>query len=297
MLRSLRSSDRVLLRYAIARSAPDSLAYEHSWGYVIQAARDRGMIFYDDSDGSLVVFANKPGHPDTLVVPTFLAEPGRLRHVVRQVQMSTGAARTVVKNVDPAEVDHMESLGFRRYRADEAWSATARFDDQTHPQPVVDLADLVARRGRAYRPLRRALAIGHAQGYRVRSYRKADKPGVLAIFAARDAEEPDNRFRVAHEMYLTHELERIVVEHKGHLVGFAATSAISESSAALCAGLFVRGCRALAAWSQYQVMAELHGSGFEMANLGGSEGSGTAQFKKLHFRPRMMIWRIHLVYE
>lgn len=294
--------DKNLLQSAIGRFRPQSQNYEDSWGYVIQATRQDGLRWHDPESGSLVFFGRKSATDPTLVVPSFFAEPGKLAHAIESVQSTLNAPKTIIKNVNPEDVSKFIVHGFRPYRDGEGWDPEARFDDQTFPEQIVDLEKLMAKRGKEYHHLRKAL--NKNPDVSVRSYRDEDETAVQGIFRLKDKNVSailgeGNMYLDSHAMYPRAEIDKFVTVDNltGEIVGFSATSDISEGVIASVASQFRPDAINSRIWATYQIWAKKYEEGVRQVNLGGSEFESTYNFRRRTFRPVELLEKTHLVYE
>src|SRR6266851_5200788 len=299
-LEEISEKDRRLLRTVVQMYAPRSQAFEHSWGYVIQATRYGKLRWHDPRTNSLIFFGRKSSEDHTLVVPIFFADPSYLATTLRVVQKITGASQTILKNIDPKDINKYFPYGFRPYTDNENWDPEARFDDQTFPQLLVDLNAVIKSKGSDYRKLRKYLRRGHK--YQIRPYQKRDQEAVLNLLALKDGLSENTgitlsrKFTVSHDMYPLSDTDKFVIEDNKGIVGFTVTSDISSACTAFCAGIFLPSKPELAPWGLYHTMELKYSQGFEVVNLGGSETQGTMEFKRQLFRPMRELPRTHLIF-
>lgn len=295
--------DKKLLLKTVRTTRPDTINYEDSWGYVIQATRNKGFKWYDPQTGSLVFFGRRSDTDSTLVVPTFLAEPAELARIINIVQNNTKTNKTILKNVNASHASDFLMHGFRHYYDNEKWSSLARYDDQTYPQVIVDLKSLVEAKGREYHPLRKAL--NKRPNVTVKKYHDVYYKAVLKIFRLNDSyaqivsNTEKEMYFSSHVMYPTAEIDKFVTidNATGQIIGFTATSEISSAKTSLVASLFNPGIKTVSIWSIYQTLAEKYYDGIQFASFGGSETASTYNFKVEKFRPFLELKKTHLVYD
>jgi hypothetical protein len=293
-LEEISEEDQQLLQTVIHDKAPTSQAFEHAWGYVIQATRYGKLRWYDPRTNSLIFFGRKSSEDHTLVVPTFFATPGYLATTLRIVQKLTGTSQTILKNIDPKAINLYLPYGFKPYTDDENWDPEARFDDQTFPQLLVDLKAVTESKGSDYRKLRKYLRRGNK--YQIRPYQKLDREAVLNLLALKDCTTASRKYSASHDMYPSSATEKFVIVDNERIVGFTVTSDISAECTAFCAGIFLPGKPELAPWGLHHTMEMKYRQGFKTVNLGGSETQGTMEFKRQLFRPMRELPRTHLIF-
>ena len=295
-------ADKELLKKTVLQFRPDSNYYEDSWGYIIQSTRYGGFKWYDKKNGSLLFFGRKSDSESTIVVPCFFAEPKYLSKVIETIQKALQTQKTILKNINPDQVQKFVSCGFRPYKPNEAWGIEAPLDDQTYPQSIVRLKSVVELQGKAYHNLRKTLRKdAHAI---IREYKDEDLKSVLKVFASRDTNilgykhSKHGVFYVSHVMYPTADIDKFVIIDKAtdEIVGFTATSEINPTHAAFVALLFKPELKVTSIWGIYQTMVLICKKGYETVNFGGSESEGTDTFVKRNFHPYKQIAKTHLVY-
>lgn len=301
-IHTITSADKAILQQARSYWRPQSKNHEDSWGYIIQATRNMGGRWYDPVTQSLVFFGRKPLDNNTLVIPNFFAEPEHLKSIIEELQLTFNVSKTVLKNINPQDIEKFTPYGFWQYYANEQWDDFSRFDDQTYPQLVIDLKVLAEKKGPGYGELRRCL---HKVSFTsIRSYNDKDRDAVLSIFKEKDADKflPKQfwgMYYESHKMFPDADIEKFVITDKktDKVLGFTATSDISSTTSAMVAGIFAPGIKLESVWGLYSTLLIKHQQGFKFANVGGFETKETYNFVRRAFRPVEELQRIHLVYE
>lgn len=296
-------NDKKLLQDTLNSWRPYSNNYEDSWGYIIQATRYEGFRWYDPSTNSLIFFCKKSATDPTIVIPNFFATPDYLASAISSVQRIFQTSQTVLKNVNYNDINLFSYYGFRPYKKNESWSNFSRFDDQTHPQLMVNLKQLADINGHKYRKLRNSLSKN--PNVSIREYQTADKEDVLQVFAARDGniskplrEQKKGMYYESHSMYPAADLDKFVVlDNKNTIIGFMTLSQISSNTIAFVASIFKPKAKNARAWCEYQLLVKKFHEGFQFVNLGGNEREGDYHFKLWTFRPTEEIDKTHLTYD
>ncbi len=302
-LSSISPRDKDLLQKTVAKFRPNSKNYEDSWGYIIQSTRNKGLKWYDKSTGFLIFFGKKPDDNKTLVVTSFFAKHNYLKNVVRKVMRSLKIRKTIIKNINPDDVPSLTSLGFRSYRENEYWSVGARFDDQTYPQLIIDLQNVVEAKGPKFHLIRTALRKN--PNIVMRKYTDNDKDKILEILATKDGNSVNSKDKTkgmyysAHAMYPSSETDKYVFidTATNRIIGFIATSDISPTIAASVASIFLPETRKLGIWCAYQVFLAKYTSGYKMISLGGCETVNTYNYAKEKYRPVEQLQKTHMILE
>jgi hypothetical protein len=295
-------ADETLLHEVISRKRPHSKNYEDSWGYIIQATRYNGCKWYHPATDSLIFFGRKSLTDHTLVIVTFFAKPQYLANVIKIVQNELRAPRTIIKNVPSELINEFLVLGFRTYNEYEGWFEESRFDDQTYPQQIIDLAKVIGKKGKVYKRLRNAL--NKKPPLTLRPYTASDKGALVKILQSKDQlssmsyKKNRGAYLISHEMYLNAPVDKYTVTKTstGKILGFTATSPISSQDTALVAAIFSPGCSIESIWGVYQTACLQYNKGYKRINLGGSETEGTYNFMRRTFRPVKKLQRTHLIY-
>ncbi len=295
--------DKKLLKKSVQLFRPNSIRYEDSWGYIIQATRYGGFKWYDPKTGSLIFFGRKSFDDETLIVPNFFAEPDYLIKVVNKLQDILQVSKTILKNINPNEISQFIPYGFREYAINERWNTQYKFDDQTYPQVILDLKKVIPAKGRMFHPLRKAL---HKNpNVAIRKYKVSDKKAVLEIFALNDGnklsapEKESGMFFASHVMYPAADIDKYVITDNktNKILGFTATSDISPKAVSLVASLLKPNTGSMGVWAMYQTLVKKYLEGFQIVSLGGSETENTFKFKLEKFHPVELLYKTHLIYE
>ncbi|MGH7203204.1 MAG: hypothetical protein ACREHC_02035 [Candidatus Levyibacteriota bacterium] len=300
---AITEADKTLLEQTVSKFRPTSDNYEDSWGYVIQATRYGGFKWYDKKNGYLIFFGRKSDSESTIVVPSFFAEPKYLRTVISTIQASLKTQRTILKNINPSDIKTFARHGFRPYKNTEAWGIEARYDDQTYPQNIVDLKQVIDLKGKGYHNLRKILR--KDANAIIRKYSDKDLKGVLKVFSSRDKSllahplSGHGVFYLSHVMYPMADVDKYVILNKttGEIIGFTAISKITPRNAAYVALLFKTECKIASIWGIYKTMVEIYNKGYDHINFGGSESEGTDTFVGRNFQPIRQIKKTHLIYD
>ncbi len=310
----LTRSDKKLLQKAIQQYRPNSKNYEDSWGYIIQATRYGGFKWYDKKTNSLIFFGRKSNNDPTLIVPNFFAEPKYLASVLEKIQRIIKSSKTILKNVDPEEIHLYTPYDFRPYRKNEYWNAQYKYDDQTYPQGIINLKQIIEVQGKIYHPLRRALNKNPKLTFR--KYKTTDKKAVLALFALKDSYlngiQEHGMYYASHAMYPTAALDKYVITDNatGQILGFTATSDINATNTALVASIFKNNIQidtakriadprsyVVSIWGIYHTFIEKYKEGYQLINIGGKEAIKTYTFFSRTFHPAEELKKTHLVFD
>jgi hypothetical protein len=183
---------------------------------------------------------------------------------------------------------------FDTYGEDESWDAEIRYDDQTFPQQVIDLARVCEKRGRKYNALRNELNSGPTVSF---LHYSAEKHAGLVrkLFAQQQIEG----YYDAHAMYLnletTEDRWSFVFFVDDTLVGFSVLDRISPVCVAYNALACDISMRFLATSITHEICVFSYEQGFEFLNMQGSETAGLDRWKR-KFVPSKSIKRVHMLY-
>ncbi|MCA9485395.1 MAG: hypothetical protein KC506_00960, partial [Nanoarchaeota archaeon] len=127
--------------------------FKDSWAYIVQASRN--LPYKIETQGGLFFLGAKEDE-SAIVIPNYFATNKEVGKTALEIQEITGLP-VVLKNVNPIHVKDLEEEGFRGYLRGEEWSDESHYDDQTFPEQVVNIEELIRLRGNNYDCLRQEL--------------------------------------------------------------------------------------------------------------------------------------------
>lgn len=262
-------------RMAIKMYRPNSLRFEDSWQYIRQATRDKceGQM----NEDSLVVLTNHPRLNARVAV-----------NVVGDIALlDTIQGPLVAKNVSPIEVQIYENHGFRRLTKKEYWRQDQQFDDQTHPQHILDTRQIRNLTGSEHSELRRQ--VNSVKGLHTRPYHKTDHASVKKLLKTQDRRNPGTYD--SHCMYLDNYEAATVYQIDDHIVGFTLVDEISDFCLAANAIIYDSKLQHFPGYATYVMCAQTIKP---FLNLQGSETRSLNRWKQ-SFNPVLSTKNIHLI--
>ena len=147
MLSTLTKYDRKLLE----QHQNDDCAFENSWAYLLQACRIWPHKYVTKN---ITAFLTKKNDGSAMVIvhsfQNSIIELQKLAHVL----LHTHQLPVILKNIPVNQMNVFKELGFDEYHDDEKWADNCQFDDQTFPQRIISLNNLMTLEGSHYRDLR-----------------------------------------------------------------------------------------------------------------------------------------------
>jgi hypothetical protein len=302
------ADQRILQRFC--EKSNEGFSHGNNPIYYQTACRRLWLRFYDGETFISITTRFQGRHPFVLVKPLGARTAEKCLHLAEQLFSLTGE-KVIVKNISEQEYCKLRVLGFSNYTPDDGWDSVARYDDQTYPEIVIRTGDLVNKKGRSYRSLRRDVRSGLESGLTLElcdpSQHRAEMENVIktwrfSFLARHPTEEEQNLvhfydyFIETRETVVTRrEMLTWLCRSKGNPIGF--TCGVSKSAHAL--DLYANPClpeqRNAPATMLCMVLEHAHALGYEFVNLGGSETIGLHRFKR-KFSPFKELERFHAVY-
>ncbi len=203
---------------------------------------------------NLLILGAKPDY-SVIVIPNYFALHETLMYAVQRLHQRTNLP-VVLKNVDPRDFWNLCDLGFRPYEKEERWCESARFDDQTFPQRIIDIEHLITARGSGYQKLRQRLnkflfefPLGHEDCWwtnpylllREEEFKVGEADELVQQFMAEQSIRIPG-FYEAHKIFLdvvkSKDIYRWKILHDKEIVGFFFCDAISDVCAANAAMIY-----------------------------------------------------------
>jgi hypothetical protein len=290
-------------------SQEDTTSHGNHWIYYLTACR-RLWLSYFDGDTLIPITTRFPGKPPFVIVrPVGLDVPNKCAALAAHLK-DLSKQRVIVKNIDVTVRNSLRQLGFSDYRPGDGWSPSYRCDDQTFPEAVVDLNELVALNGDSYAHLRHDLRKGISNRLKLEPYNPhhhaADIGELIAkweqAFLKRYPKEDVSdlldfytAFATGHEgLEFAKDYVGWVCRLDGQTVGFVYGAPKPNQAVDMYANPCWHKQSCLSESVLFSALRELTTLGFTTANLGGSETLGLHQFKH-KFSPAAEIQRYHVV--
>ena len=294
---------------------PSSLDYGNSWCYIVQSVFFGGYKYYDDKN--LVSITTKTPGNFPIVITKYLGDNSIAKTAeIADKYVQAYNQPVIIKNLDKDEFDKFVAYGFRDYAEYDAWHKGFRYDDDTYPQLVVFLQDLIQLKGRKYKQLR----------YRVDRFKRENNHAVTNYLPQRDLQSSLQVLkswtywlfdRYSKEIESNPLLLHSVSLHKKFLQNlpqgtngkdyFTSLVYVNKNPAAFalahkisneCVGVYSNFSKAditgLAEFLVYSVLSKAYEAGYKYANLGGSEFKSLHDFK-MKFKPIKKLQKLHAV--
>lgn len=292
MISELTSKDETLFRTYVSRyRSSDNLAFEDSWAYVLQATRKKPIKYYDGH--SLLLIEDRGEH---LVIPNYFVNSlDCLLNILQGLNK-----KVLLKNVNPEDEKRLLQIGLRHYLNEEFWSEEARYDDQTFPQVVLSLDELLRMKGKNYSCLRNS--VNHAKKniseIILLPYDPTNhKNQVLSLAMQQDNERQEIVDSIIPYLNLRSNafMKSIIFVDDKRVIGFSLIDTISISCMAFNALVYDVKIPGLSTLITVEASRYAKSLGYAFGNNQGSETQGLYNWKK-KFNPCVEIERIHLVF-
>ncbi|MBI2632583.1 hypothetical protein HYW75_06260 [Candidatus Pacearchaeota archaeon] len=203
----------------------------------------------------------------------------------------------ILKNVGLEEVAGLKNYGFSEYTSDEFWNEDCKYDDQTFPQRIFKIEDLLALKGHKYASLRRKLR--RCVDIETRLYSNEHDFKYVRQLLQKQDEHMAGEVYASQRLFLslpqTENTTSLVFLYNTRIVGFSLLDRISSKCAGLNGLIYDSSIRELSAHIVFESVSSAFTSGYSYINLQGSEYPGLDFWKRM-FNPEISIEKIHLIY-
>ncbi|MFH0713607.1 MAG: phosphatidylglycerol lysyltransferase domain-containing protein [Candidatus Micrarchaeota archaeon] len=296
--------DRPIFEKMLRRD--NSLDYSDCWAYLVQSTFFGQFKFYDGKN--FVAFTtHTPASPVFVITKAVGSNPRQaILQLARLLRERTGE-KVIVKNLSEYDYEFLLLNGLEDYRTGDCWNQFYKYDDETFPEPVVDLDEVLSLKGGELKRLRFRLRQFTGQLV-VKNYNPVvDFPAVekLLVTWGEDVKKRYNKMLTVNDGFL-HSIalhRQFALRPEGtpllftlnnEPVGFAMYVLISCQAVALYSLFCDNTCDGLSEHVYLETLRKAREAGFRYCNLGGSEFE-TLRNYKLKFAPFQLIQKKHAV--
>lgn len=276
---------------------PNSLRFEDSWLYILQACRNGGGLY--KIEGSLFLVTKKEDD-SAIVIPSFFTkDKSSLREIISKISSQTELP-VILKNVNIEEINELKTHGFDCYGREEVWSHGCKYDDQTFPQRIVDIEDLLGLKGKSYEEVRSGLRKCRLdvppQSLRFYDLQR-DKLDFLNLLEMHEKRLPGTRsaFSIYQDVSKDKNIIPIVFQLDQRIIGASFFDTISRGNLAYVLHLYDPSFPGLSYSLLFESSYFLYHLSYSHINLQGSETEGLDRWKR-GFAPKIKIQNTHMIY-
>lgn len=284
----------------------NSFDYSDCWSYLIQSTFFGGYKFFDGKN--FVAFTTlNPASTVFAITKAVGANPRQAILTLARVLKERSGEKVIVKNLSEYDHEFLLRNGFENYCEGDTWNKFYKFDDDTFPEPVVDLSQLVALKGGGLKLLRFRLK-QFASPLEVKPYNtpldflNAEK---LLVKWRKDIEkrysqmlQVDDVFLHSVALHRKFMLEPVgnafLFTSQGVAVGFSLLVPVSSQTVALYSIVCDNERDGLSERVWFESMKKAFEIGYKYCNLGGSEFESLHNYKS-KFAPFTFIKKKHAV--
>ncbi|MDP3742393.1 MAG: hypothetical protein Q8R15_03700 [Candidatus Micrarchaeota archaeon] len=284
----------------------NSMDYSDCWAYLIQSTFFGGFKFFDAKN--FVAFTTfNPASTVFCITKAVGSNPRQAVLSLARVLKERSGEKVIVKNLSEYDHEFLLRNGFEDYREGDGWNKFYKYDDDTFPEPVIDLNELVSMKGGKLKLLR----------YRLKQFSgplevKAYNPSIDFLNAEKLLEKwrkdiekrysemlkDDDVFLHSVALHRKFMLEPIgnafLFTSSGVPVGFSLLVQVSAQAVALYSMVCDNELDGLSERIHFETMKKAYEVDFSYCNLGGSEFESLHNYK-LKFAPFTFIKKKHAV--
>lgn len=300
----LGNSDNATFEKMLKRD--NSLDYSDCWAYLVQSTFFGGFKFFDGKN--FVAFtALNPASTIFAITKAVGSNPRQAILSVARMLRERSGEKVIVKNLSEYDHEFLLRNGFEDYRDGDGWNKFYKCDDDTFPELVVNLADLVSLKGGKLKLLRFRLKQFTGQ-LEMKPYDPPiDFPATEALLNKWSVDvkkryaimlQVDDVFLHSislHKKFMLEPLGTVFIFTSGNdVLGFSMIVPISSEAVALYSTVCDNELDGLSERVYFETMKKAYELGFRYCNLGGSEFESLHNYK-LKFAPFTLIKKKHCV--
>ncbi len=284
-----------LFQKYISKYRPNSFRFENSWLYILQACRKKGKLVQINEN---IGFIGENSENSNISIVNYLGDLDNLSNIAKNLKDNN--KKVIYKNATFEEVPVLIKNGFRRYYPEEKWSHDFKYDDQTYPQQIVDLEELMIMSGKNYHEARRNLNFAR-KTYKivVEDY----SPDIHKESVKRLLEKQDISIKGSYEsqqMFLdfsnNETKNALIYKTDDNILGFTIVDKISELCCAASGLIYDTSLKGFTILMYYLAAQKSKERGFSFMNFQGSETKSLDTWKR-KFNPVLSVRNTHLIYE
>ncbi|MFH1390852.1 MAG: phosphatidylglycerol lysyltransferase domain-containing protein [Candidatus Diapherotrites archaeon] len=291
----------------------DSVDFSNSWFYTIQSTIFGAYKYYDGK--TLISFTTKTPEETLFSITAYLGKNAleKAFDLAKELK-KTSKKQVVFKNLTSEQSEKLKKLGCEDYRKGDYWNNFYKYDDDTFPEIIIDLQELVPLKGNDLKTLRYRVNSFYKNDYKVEDYSAKYSKDVSEILTDwlelikdryKDYLKEDKiilHSAEIHKKFLElidsgkadDYLSKIIFLNKKP-VAFAIGYKISSKTFGLYTNVTSNDdVKGLSETIIYELLKEAHEKGYVYANLGGSEFKSLLKYKD-KFKPTKHLQKTHVV--
>ncbi len=297
------------------RKNKNSQDFSNSWLYTIQSTIFGAFKFYDGK--TLIPFTMKKPNELPYAIVQYLG-PQAIQKAFKlgKVLCENSKRQVIFKNLNKNQFKSLQKLGCTDYKKWDCWNKFYKYDDDTYPETIINLKDLIALKGSQLKTIRyRANYFINHYNYKVKNYtsKSSLKEGIeivekwLKMISERYKEHLKEDPIILHSAELHKKFVELIKSGKlgkncmskiiyvdGQPIALGISYKISENCIGLYTNVTTVDLKGLSERIIFEVLQEALKQGYKYANLGGSEFESLLQFKD-KFKPVKHIQKTHAV--
>jgi len=293
----------------------NSLDFSNSWLYTIQSTIFGAFKFYDGE--TLIPFTTKKPNELPYAIVQYLGHHAiqkafKLAKILSQISHQ----EVIFKNLTESQFKSLHASGCTDYKKGDYWNKFYKYDDDTYPETIIDLKDLISLRGGQFKTMRyRVNYFVKRYNHTVKNYSHKDslKEGREVIekwkgvILQRYSDYLKEDQMILHSADIHNKFLVLVNSGKvgkgciskiiyadGEPVALGVAYKISDVCIGLYTNVTTKDLKGLSERIIFELLKEALKQGYKYANLGGSEFESLLKFKD-KFKPIKYIQKTHAV--
>lgn len=295
------------------QKSKDSEDFSNSWFYTMQSTIFGAYKYYDEK--TLISFTTKTPNETPFAITDYLGENALEKAFELGKKLKEISGKQVIfKNLTKAQAEKLKKLGCEDYRKGDYWNKFYKYDDDTFPETIIDLKELVSLKGNDLKRLRYRVNSFYKNDYRVENYSSEYSEVAIGIIEKwlklieQRFEEYLKEDKIIlhsaeiHKKFLelintgeaNDSLAKIIFLNKKP-VALAIGYKISDKTFGLYTNVAVDDTiKGLSETIIYELLKTAYEKGYSYANLGGSEFKSLLNYKD-KFKPLKYLQKTHFV--
>ncbi len=288
------------------KNCDSSQDYSDCWAYLIQSTFFGGFKFYDGKN--FVAFTtHTPTSKVFAITKAVGSNPRQAILSCARVLKERSGEKVIVKNLDEYDHEFLLRNGFEDYRAGDGWNSFYKCDDDTFPEPIVDLQQLISLKGGKLKLLRYRLKQFTAP-FEMKIYAPSIDFAAAEIILQKWGKDVEKRYAeilkvddvflhsiaLHRQFMLKPQGQAFLFTSSGEPIGFAMLVPISNQAVALYSTVCDNKVEGLSERVYFETMKRAFENGYKYCNFGGSEFESLYNYK-LKFAPFTFVQKKHAV--
>jgi len=292
----------------------NSFDFSNSWFYAIQSTIFGGYKYFDGE--SLIAFTTKSPGETPFAIVQFLGENSEKKAFKLAKELIALSGKEVIfKNLTSKQFEIFAKLGCTDYVPGSGWNRNYKYDDDTFPEAIIKLEDLIPLKGRVHKILRYRLNSFYKENYSVENYSKKYSKDAdmviekwLAMIKGRYKDYLKEDKIILHSAQIHRKFLELIdsgaagndflaklIFVNGKPLAFSIGYKLSDSAIGLYTNVTSNNSiKGISEAIIFELLKEANVRGYKYANLGGSEFQSLLDYKK-KFEPWQYLQKTHAV--